>query len=81
MKIMRVTQSFRAADGGLSVGDLVPDSHPLVEAYPMYFEPADEYVSRLFPDLAGGVEQATAGPGEKRARTTARGIRTKKTDE
>lgn len=81
MQIMRCTQSFQAAAGGANDGGLFPDSHPLVEAYPQYFEPATEYVERMFPHLVGGVEQATAEPGEKRVRTTARATRTKKTEE
>lgn len=71
-QIMRATQSFRASAGGLSVGDLVPDTHPLVKAYPAYFEPATDFVARQFPELVGDsrqsqpVEAATAEPGEKR---------------
>lgn len=76
MQIMRATQSFSASVGGAGEGQLFPDSHPLVAAYPQYFEPAVEYVQRLFPDHAGaekqgrgsgGVESATAEPGEKRS--------------
>lgn len=75
MKVMRCTQSFRASSTGAKVGDLYPDSHPLVEAYPQYFETADVFVKRQFPHLAGAakpareeapVERATAEPGEKR---------------
>lgn len=80
MVLMRVKQSFRAGVGGLSEGDLVPDSHPLVKAYGQFFEPAEEHVARLFPHLSGGVEQATAGPGEKRARTRPQ-PRAKKSDD
>lgn len=76
MRIMRCTQSFRASSAGAKIGELYPDSHPLVDAYPQYFEPAEAFVKRQFPHLTGtakpaaepsGVESATAEPGEKRA--------------
>jgi hypothetical protein len=81
MKAKRVKASFAAAGGaGLSEGEIIPDNHPLVKQYPGLFEDVDDYFAREFPQLKestskrGGesVEQATAGPGEKRSVTTRR---------
>jgi hypothetical protein len=45
-------------------GRLVDDRNPVVKGREMYFEPVEVAVARF-----AGVEQATAEPGEKRART------------
>lgn len=72
MRVMRAVKSFRAqAKGslrrGFVEGELAPESHPLVKQHPEYFESAEDYVAKAFPELQ--VETASAEPGTKRRRS------------
>lgn len=65
MKIMRARKSFRVAGKsagngrrGFTEGDLVPDSHPLVKRFSSYFEPAEDFVARQYPELCGGKKRS-----------------------
>lgn len=60
MRIKRVTASFQMASGqGMAEGELVPENHPLVKVLPKHFEDADEYVSRLYPELCETASRPT----------------------
>lgn len=65
--ILSARDSFIGEAGGekldIRKGDLFEASHPAVKKWPDLFEP----VRFRFPS-SGGVEQATAAPGEKRKR-------------
>lgn len=72
MAVLRCTEAF-AYSGPQGVplvftpGMLVDDKDPAVKGHEHWFEPVEVTAAR-----AAGVEQATAGPGEKRTVTRAR---------
>jgi len=51
----------------IAAGDLVDEKDPAVKKAPQYFEPVEATSARATARRAGGVEQATAAPGEKRS--------------
>lgn len=82
MGIKRCKAAFVVMDKGrprmFNPGALVDDADPIVSAHPGNFEDVETYVSDR---TAAPVEQATAEPGEKRARRQpARGKAAVKTD-
>jgi hypothetical protein len=66
--ILQVKTSFSATlDGGpvfFRAGELIDADHPAVKKWPQYFGPATVAHRSASP----AIEQATAAPGEKRAR-------------
>jgi hypothetical protein len=68
-KILRVTKAFSVLsdpDGHVyTPGELVDGDHPHVKGRENCFETVEAHVSAR--ESRGGVEQATAAPGEKRA--------------
>lgn len=78
MTIHRCHEAFvTRIDGArvsIAVGDLVEGDEDVYKARPTAFETVEAYMSmrrarRAAPRTTRGVEQATAGPGEKRSLT------------
>jgi hypothetical protein len=73
-KILRVTKAFSVLsdpDGHVyTPGELVDGDHPHVKGREDCFETVEAHVSARA--ARGGVEQATAAPGEKRSVSTAK---------
>lgn len=61
MPILRATTSFATSDRTIRTGDLVDSTDPVVKGRESLFELVEVAAART-------VEQATAAPGEKRAR-------------
>lgn len=68
MSIKRCKSSFAVVVNGaprvVTVGTLVEDGDPILKGRELHFEDAETYVSDR---AAARVEQATAGPGERRS--------------
>ncbi|MFD9192989.1 hypothetical protein ACFWCA_32845 [Streptomyces phaeochromogenes] len=71
MAIKRCVAAFAASVGGTprmyTVGTLVDSSDPVIKGREALFEDAEAYVSDKAARQAPQVEQATAGPGERRS--------------
>lgn len=83
MSVFRVVEPFayQAADGStrvMRVGDVVDAGDPCLKGRAGLFEPVEATVQRArdvaanLSDFGAVVEQATAAPGEKRARRTSK---------
>ena len=71
MAVLRCTEAFAYSEKNgvervLRPGDLVDDKDPAVQKAPQYFESAE---ANAFRATERAVEQATAAPAEKRARS------------
>lgn len=86
MAIKRVREPFAAVVGGVprsyTVGQLVEDGDPVIKGREQFFEDVEAHLASKRSE-AKPVEQATAGPGEKRAvaRPSRPARRTKSKDE
>jgi len=73
MGVLRCTEAFAFSDKGVErvvrPGDLVDQNDPLVKGREQWFETVEANVHRMTDRT---VEQATAAPGEKRARRSRR---------